>query len=90
MGTGMVQMYFPIIKPVLENAIRKVTLTVKWHIGTEVESFKTICFFTDTKAIDQAMKTAPGAATSGSTPTSPPGGPTPSTPSTPTPSVPPR
>jgi hypothetical protein len=75
-------MYFPIIKPVLENAIRKVTLTVRWKIGGNEESFKTICFFTDTKPIDQAMKTMPGGSATSSTPTGSP------TSSTPTPAVP--
>jgi len=34
LGASMVQMYFPLISPILENAIRKVTLTVKWRVGT--------------------------------------------------------
>lgn len=54
LGAGMVQLYFPLVRPVLENAIRKVTLEVKWKTGGEEDSLKVIAFFTDTKAIDQA------------------------------------
>jgi general secretion pathway protein I len=63
LGASMVQLYFPLIAPVLEGAIRKVTLTVHWKIGAEDESLKVICFFTDTKAIDLALHQVPGAAT---------------------------
>jgi general secretion pathway protein I len=51
MGAGMVQAYLPLIGPVLENAIRKVSLTVYWKVGSDEESLRVICFFTDTKAI---------------------------------------
>jgi general secretion pathway protein I len=53
-GAAMVQMYFPLVQPVLEQAIRKVTLTISWKVGKYEEKFDVICFFTDTKAIDQA------------------------------------
>lgn len=73
LGAGMVQMYFPLIKPVLEGAIRKVTLTVKWQIGAQEQSMKVTCFFTDTKPIDVAMRSMiPGAAAAGSSPANPP------------------
>jgi general secretion pathway protein I len=70
LGASMVQLYFPLIKPVLENAIRKVTLTVKWQVGSHDQSMKVICFFTDTKPIDQALGPAGSAAPpfGGSTP----------------------
>jgi general secretion pathway protein I len=58
LGAGMVQLYFPLIRPVLENAIRKVTLEVHWGVGRERESLKVIAFFTDTKAIEQAAQAA--------------------------------
>jgi general secretion pathway protein I len=51
LGASLVQLYFPLVEPILENAIRKVTLTVTWKIGSDQESLKVICFFTDTKAI---------------------------------------
>jgi general secretion pathway protein I len=91
LGAGMVQMYFPLISPILENAIRKVTLTIKWKAGGEADSMTIICFFTDTKAIDLAMPgAAAAAAASGTTPATT-GGPsgtgtgTPSTAPTPVP-----
>jgi general secretion pathway protein I len=56
LGASMVQLYFPLIRPVLEQAIRKVTLEVKWRIGADEETLKVIAFYTDTKAIDQAVR----------------------------------
>jgi len=56
LGASLVQLYFPLIAPVLENAIRKVTLEVKWSVGGESESLKVIAFFTDPKAIDEAAR----------------------------------
>lgn len=56
LGAGMVQMYFPLIRPVLEAAIRKITVEVHWKIGKDEESLKVVSFFTDSKAIDQAMR----------------------------------
>lgn len=47
-GGGMIDM----IMPVLENSIRKVSLTVKWKVGAAEESFVVVCYFTDPKAID--------------------------------------
>jgi hypothetical protein len=58
LGAGMVGLYLPLIEPVLEASIRRVTLTISWKVGTEDISFDVICFFTDTKAISQM---APGA-----------------------------
>jgi len=69
LGASMVQLYFPLIAPVLENAIRKVTLTVHWKIGSDEEALKVICFFTDTKAVDLALHQVPGAPTPTPTPT---------------------
>ena len=60
LGASMVQLYFPIIRPVLENAIRRVTLTVKWQIGKDEESIQVVCFFTDVKAVDIATHGASG------------------------------
>jgi general secretion pathway protein I len=62
LGASMVQMYLPLIGPILENAIRKVTLTVTWKIGDEEEALKVVCFFTDTKAISLAGAAADAAA----------------------------
>jgi general secretion pathway protein I len=55
MGAGQVLAMFPLFKPVLEQAIRKVTLTVKWKIGSQEESMVVVCYFTDPKAVDTAF-----------------------------------
>ena len=60
LGASMVQLYFPLIRPVLEAAIRKVTLEVKWKIGSDEETLKVIGFYTDNKAIDQARRNFAG------------------------------
>jgi hypothetical protein len=54
LGAGMVQMYFPMIRPVIEQSIRKVSLEVHWKTGGEEDSLKVVAFYTDPKAIDQA------------------------------------
>ncbi len=77
LGASMVQLYFPLIRPVLEAAIRKITLEVTWKIGNDAESLEIIAFYTDNKAIDQAMRSA-GLGGGATTPTTTP---------TPTPSV---
>jgi hypothetical protein len=77
----MVQLYFPMIRPVLEAAIRRVTLTVSWQIGNDTETLQVACFFTDPKAVDRATGGLSGTDTSktpATTPaTTPPAGGTP-------------
>jgi general secretion pathway protein I len=58
LGASMVQLYFPLIRPVLEAAIRKITVEVRWRIGREEETLRVVAFYTDRKAIDQAMRSA--------------------------------
>jgi general secretion pathway protein I len=58
LGASMVQLYFPLIRPVLEAAIRKITLEVHWKIGKQEEVLKVVSFYTDNKAVDQAMQAA--------------------------------
>lgn len=79
LGASMVQLYFPLIRPVLEAAIRKVTLEVQWKIGSDEETLKVIGFYTDNKAIDQARRNfaGMGAFTDPKTPTTPPTNPQP-------------
>jgi general secretion pathway protein I len=67
-GAAMVQMYFPLVKPVLEQAICKVTVTVSWPISKDQEEkMDVICFFTNTRAIDQAAALATGQGGTGTT-----------------------
>jgi general secretion pathway protein I len=56
LGASMVQLYFPLIRPVLEAAIRKITLEVRWTIGKDVETLRVVAFYTNSKAIDEAMR----------------------------------
>jgi len=65
-GISIAQMYFPMVQPILEQAIRKVSLTVTWTIGKGEEKLTVICFFTDTKAIEQAGE-LPGGMAGGTT-----------------------
>jgi general secretion pathway protein I len=54
-GAAMIMSQFGIIKGVLENAIRKVTLTVHWKEGHDQLSFQVTCYYTDPKAVDAAF-----------------------------------
>jgi general secretion pathway protein I len=55
MGAAMIVSQFDMVKGVLENAIRKVTLTVEWPEGKTRTSFQVVCYFTEPKAIDDAF-----------------------------------
>ena len=76
LGASMVQLYFPLIRPVLEAAIRKITLEVRWKIGKDEETLKVVAFYTNSKAIDEAMRAfgGGGGGTPNPTPTPNPGG----------------
>ena len=54
-GATMIMSQFEMIKQVLESAIRKVTLTVRWKEAGKEESFQVVCYFTDPKAVDSAF-----------------------------------
>jgi general secretion pathway protein I len=57
-GTGnasMLMSQFGVVKNVLEDAIRKVTLTVTWKVGRREEKIVVVCYFTDPRAVDQAL-----------------------------------
>jgi hypothetical protein len=73
MGMQMVGPYLPLIQPIIEQAIRRVTLTVSWQDGNDPMHLTVVCFFTDTGAIDQAMQMFGGAAAGGGTPGGVPG-----------------
>jgi general secretion pathway protein I len=51
---AMIQPFFGMVSGVLENAIRKVTLSLSWKVGARAESMILVCYFTDPKAVDQA------------------------------------
>jgi len=69
LGASMVQLYFPLVAPVLEQAIRKVTVNVHWKIGADDEVLRVECFYTDTKAVDQASALFGGGGTTTTTTT---------------------
>jgi general secretion pathway protein I len=46
---------FDMISKILEQAIRKVTLTVTWRAGKHEETLVVVCYFTDPKAVDQGL-----------------------------------
>lgn len=54
-GASILMSQFDVIKGVLESSIRKVTLTVKWKIGHDEEHLVVAAYFTDPKAVDQAV-----------------------------------
>ncbi|MSP16845.1 MAG: type II secretion system protein [Myxococcales bacterium] len=54
-GASLIQSQFGLITGVLENAVRKVTLTVTWKVGKADEAMTVVCYFTDPKAIDFAL-----------------------------------
>lgn len=87
-GAGQVLAMFPLFKGVLEQAIRKVTLTVKWKVGSQEEKMVVVCYFTDPKAVDTAFGGLAGAG--GQSPTQPTNPTNPTGPSTPSPVNPPR
>jgi general secretion pathway protein I len=54
-GASMLMSQFGMVKGVLELAIRKVTLTVTWKVAGNEEKLEVVCYFTDPKAVDQAL-----------------------------------
>ena len=50
---------FELVSKVLEAAIRKVTLTVSWKIGSKTHELVVVCYFTDPKAVDTATSGIP-------------------------------
>ena len=53
-GLGMIMTQFERISAVLENAVRKVVLTVRWKTGKKEEQMIVEAYFTDPKAVDQS------------------------------------
>jgi hypothetical protein len=65
-SAGMLGQYFSIIKDVLENAIRRVTIRIVWTEGRTPQQVELIAYFTDVRRVDQSIGPggigAPGAA----------------------------
>jgi hypothetical protein len=56
MGLSVIQSQFEMVKQVLEKSIRKVTLTVVWHVGKREDKLSVICYFTNPTAVDEAVQ----------------------------------
>lgn len=82
MGASALSSQFGVIKDVLEQAIRRVTIRVTWVEGRTPQQVELAAYYVDVRRVDQAIQIGNAAATG-----QPPGGSgtpgTPSTPSTP-------
>ncbi len=78
-GTLLTTVY-PTVKPLLEGAIRRLTVTVRWHEGEREHSFAIVEYVTNpgqTLPSAELLNALPGANPPGSPPNSPPNTPTP-------------
>lgn len=76
-SAGAMASQFGLIKDVLEQGIRRVTVEVTWWEGRKPQSVSVVCFYTDVRKVDQAINLSiptnlPGAG--GSSGTGGPGG----------------
>lgn len=54
-GAATISSQFELISGVLENGIRRVTLEVTWKVGRLEDKIVVVAYFTDPKAVDQAL-----------------------------------
>lgn len=54
-GAGALASQFQIIKEVLEQGIRRVTVKVEWKEGKQVHSVDVVVYYTDVRKVDQAI-----------------------------------
>jgi prepilin-type N-terminal cleavage/methylation domain-containing protein len=55
-GATAMSSQFGIIKDVLEQGIRRVTVTVSWYEGRKVQDVTVVTYFTDPRKVDQAIQ----------------------------------
>jgi general secretion pathway protein I len=70
-GAGMLAGQFGMIKDVLEQAIRRVTIKIGWIENGRPQEVELVAFYTDVRRVDQAIQIAsapPGSAGAGGTP----------------------
>ena len=60
-SAGIMGTYFQMVSDVLQEAIRKVTLTVRYPVLGETESMVVTCYFTDPSAVNRKIPLAGGA-----------------------------
>ncbi len=65
-GAGLIGSQFEMIANVLERSIRRVTLKVTWRVGQKLEDMTVVCYFTNSKGVDEAMAGAPADSGDGS------------------------
>ncbi len=54
-GSAALAGQFEMVSQILEQAIRKVTLTLTWKAGRHTETLTIVCYFSDPKAVDQGV-----------------------------------
>jgi len=54
-GAAALTSQFETVATILEQAMRKVTLTVKWQVGDSAEEMTVVAYFTDPTAVDLAV-----------------------------------
>jgi prepilin-type N-terminal cleavage/methylation domain-containing protein len=67
-GAGALASQFGIIKDVLEQGIRRITVKVVWNEGRTPRDLSIVAYYTDVRKVDQAIQIAaqpPGGATTG-------------------------
>jgi general secretion pathway protein I len=64
-GAGMLAGQFGIIKDVLEQAIRRVTIRIAWTENGKPQQVELVAFYTDVRRVDQAIQIGNAAALGG-------------------------
>ena len=64
-GAGVLTSQYELLRNILEESIRKITLTVKYKVGTEERELVLDLYLTDPSAIDRQMGGIAGGATPG-------------------------
>ncbi len=54
-GASLIASQYEIFRNVFERAIRKVTLTVSWKVGTQKQELVVDCFFSDPAAVNRVV-----------------------------------
>jgi general secretion pathway protein I len=62
-GAGALSSQFGVIKDVLEQAIRRVTIQVSWFEGRTPNQVELVAYYTDIRRVDQAIQIGGAAAT---------------------------
>ena len=60
-GAGLIASQFQLVASVLEDSIRKVTLTLEWKVGGDDRELVVNCYFTDPKVVNQQFGGGGGA-----------------------------